>query len=87
MATQDEPTWSSKPALAVAENPVQNANASNASEQDESSVVIPAKKQSLSDLFTILCAGCALISDGYQNSLMVSIFSRPADCDCKLINI
>ena len=28
------------------------------------------KRQSLSDLFSIICAGAALISDGYQNSLM-----------------
>ncbi|KAJ6443210.1 Major facilitator superfamily transporter [Purpureocillium lavendulum] len=28
------------------------------------------KKQSLSDIFTIFCAGFALISDGYQNNLM-----------------
>ncbi|KIH89881.1 metabolite transport protein GIT1 [Sporothrix brasiliensis 5110] len=28
------------------------------------------KKQSMSDLFTIICAGAALISDGYQNNLM-----------------
>lgn len=31
---------------------------------------VSSKKQSLSDLFTIFCAGAALISDGYQNSLM-----------------
>ncbi|KAK5108037.1 hypothetical protein LTR62_008872 [Meristemomyces frigidus] len=31
---------------------------------------ISSKRQSLSDLFTIFCAGFALISDGYQNSLM-----------------
>jgi hypothetical protein len=28
------------------------------------------KKQSVSDIFTIICAGFALISDGYQNNLM-----------------
>lgn len=28
------------------------------------------KRQSLSDIFTIVCAGFALISDGYQNNLM-----------------
>ena len=28
------------------------------------------KRQSLSDIFTIICAGFALISDGYQNNLM-----------------
>lgn len=31
---------------------------------------VSSKKQSLSDIFTIFCAGFALISDGYQNSLM-----------------
>lgn len=28
------------------------------------------RRQRISDLFTILCAGAALISDGYQNNLM-----------------
>jgi hypothetical protein len=28
------------------------------------------KRQSVSDIFTIVCAGFALISDGYQNNLM-----------------
>ncbi|MDI1491231.1 MAG: Plasma membrane permease, mediates uptake of glycerophosphoinositol and glycerophosphocholine [Ramalina farinacea] len=31
---------------------------------------VSSKRQSLSDLFTIFCAGFALISDGYQNNLM-----------------
>ncbi|CAK7238158.1 Plasma membrane permease, mediates uptake of glycerophosphoinositol and glycerophosphocholine [Sporothrix eucalyptigena] len=31
---------------------------------------VSTKKQSISDLFTIICAGAALISDGYQNNLM-----------------
>ena len=30
-------------------------------------------RQRISDLWTILCAGCALISDGYANSLMTMI--------------
>lgn len=34
---------------------------------------VPTRKQRISDLFTILCAGCALISDGYANSLMTLI--------------
>ena len=34
---------------------------------------VPSRKQRISDLFTILCAGCALISDGYANSLMTLI--------------
>ena len=31
---------------------------------------VTVKRQSLSDIFTIICAGFALISDGYQNNLM-----------------
>lgn len=38
---------------------------------------VSSKKQSLSDIFTILCAGFALISDGYQNSLMLVLPSSP----------
>ena len=34
---------------------------------------VSSKRQRLSDLWTILCAGCALISDGYSNSLMTMI--------------
>ena len=34
---------------------------------------LPSRKQRISDLFTILCAGCALISDGYANSLMTLV--------------
>ena len=37
------------------------------------SMVVSSKRQRISDLFTILCAGCALISDGYANSLMTLI--------------
>jgi hypothetical protein len=37
------------------------------------SEVVSSKKQRISDLWTILCAGCALISDGYANSLMTLI--------------
>ena len=37
------------------------------------SEVVSTKKQRVSDLWTILCAGCALISDGYANSLMTLI--------------
>ncbi|KAL3960637.1 hypothetical protein ACCO45_005754 [Purpureocillium lilacinum] len=42
-------------------------------QQEKTAAVEPApvsKKQSLSDIFTIFCAGFALISDGYQNNLM-----------------
>lgn len=31
---------------------------------------VSSTRQRLSDLFTIFCAGFALISDGYQNNLM-----------------
>ena len=34
---------------------------------------VSSKRQSMSDLFTIFCAGAALISDGYQNSLMTMV--------------
>lgn len=34
---------------------------------------VSSTRQRISDLFTILCAGCALISDGYANSLMTMI--------------
>jgi MFS family permease len=34
------------------------------------SAEVSKKRQSLSDIFTIVCAGFALISDGYQNNLM-----------------
>lgn len=39
----------------------------------EDAGAVPSRKQRISDLFTILCAGCALISDGYANSLMTLI--------------
>jgi len=31
---------------------------------------VSSRRQKLSDIFTIFCAGFALISDGYQNNLM-----------------
>ena len=34
---------------------------------------VSSRRQRISDLWTILCAGCALISDGYANSLMTMI--------------
>ncbi len=34
---------------------------------------VSSKRQRLSDLWTIFCAGCALMSDGYANSLMTLI--------------
>lgn len=35
--------------------------------------LLGSKSQRISDFWTILCAGCALISDGYANSLMTLI--------------
>lgn len=37
------------------------------------SQAVSSRRQRMSDLFTILCSGCALISDGYANSLMTLI--------------
>jgi hypothetical protein len=34
---------------------------------------VSSRRQRISDLWTIICAGCALISDGYANSLMTLI--------------
>ena len=34
---------------------------------------VGSQRQRVSDLWTILCSGCALISDGYANSLMTLI--------------
>ena len=50
-----------------------NPDSVNSGEFDGPSSSVPSRKQRLSDLFTILCAGCALISDGYANSLMTLI--------------
>ena len=54
-----------EPALPTTDGPVDLQNDPNAP-----SALVSSKKQSLSDIFTIFCAGFALISDGYQNSLM-----------------
>lgn len=46
-------------------------NAQNATiDQAAPSQDVSGARQRLSDIFTILCAGFALISDGYQNNLM-----------------
>ncbi|MCJ1352753.1 MAG: Plasma membrane permease, mediates uptake of glycerophosphoinositol and glycerophosphocholine [Icmadophila ericetorum] len=37
------------------------------------SKLVSSKRQRLSDIFTIICAGFALISDGYQNNLMTMV--------------
>lgn len=50
--------------------PVKNDVVPNPADPAAPSVQISSKRQSLSDIFTIFCAGFALISDGYQNSLM-----------------
>ena len=44
---------------------------SNAEDPAAPSREVSSKKQSLSDIFTIFCAGAALVSDGYQNNLML----------------
>ncbi|CAK7214505.1 Plasma membrane permease, mediates uptake of glycerophosphoinositol and glycerophosphocholine [Sporothrix bragantina] len=59
----------------IANDGVHNVNSAGKEEdpdREAGAVAAPvsAKKQSLSDLFTIICAGAALISDGYQNNLM-----------------
>ena len=40
---------------------------------DAPSREVSSTRQRVSDLWTILCAGCALISDGYANSLMTLV--------------
>lgn len=40
---------------------------------DAPSEYVGSHRQRISDLWTILCSGCALISDGYANSLMTLI--------------
>lgn len=51
---------------------VQSKPAPNEDPTARSTEVSPTK-QRFSSLWTILCAGCALISDGYSNSLMAMI--------------
>ena len=57
-SSSDEPTPGAPGVIVIPSDPA-------APSKDVSS-----KRQSLSDLFTIFCAGFALISDGYQNNLM-----------------
>lgn len=54
------------------DSPVQRDNAVMAKDDNVDVEVAPqrSKMQRMSDIFTILCAGFALISDGYQNNLM-----------------
>lgn len=45
-------------------------------EVDQTEVIlenVPPKKRTWSDIFTVICCGFALISDGYQNNLMTMI--------------
>ena len=49
---------------AGSEAPAEHGDAAAPSE------LVSSRQQSLSDIFTIFCAGFALISDGYQNNLM-----------------
>ncbi|KAI0200262.1 putative glycerophosphoinositol permease [Astrocystis sublimbata] len=44
----------------------------NPDDPEAPSAEVSSKKQRMSDLFTIFCAGFALISDGYQNNLMTA---------------
>ncbi|CAK7225838.1 Plasma membrane permease, mediates uptake of glycerophosphoinositol and glycerophosphocholine [Sporothrix curviconia] len=55
-----------------ASNGVHNVDSDGKEDREAGAVAasVSTKKQSLSDLFTIICAGAALISDGYQNNLM-----------------
>jgi hypothetical protein len=46
------------------------SNEKDAEQQLTTTDAVTKKKQSVSDIFTIICAGFALISDGYQNNLM-----------------
>ena len=51
------------------------AGSESAPEDDPTapSRALGSKRQRISDLWTILCAGCALISDGYANSFITLI--------------
>jgi hypothetical protein len=60
----------------VPEKVAEKDNVPNPEDPEAPSKEVSSKKQSLSDLFTIFCAGFALISDGYQNSLMWVVSRR-----------
>ncbi|KAI0801572.1 major facilitator superfamily domain-containing protein [Xylaria sp. FL0064] len=47
-------------------------NVMNRDDPEAPSAEVSSKRQRMSDLFTIFCAGFALISDGYQNNLMTA---------------
>lgn len=68
-STEKEEYLSDKGGFSKEESPA-NRNVANPEDPAAPSKEVSSKKQSLSDLFTIFCAGAALVSDGYQNSLM-----------------
>ncbi|KAI0863830.1 major facilitator superfamily domain-containing protein [Xylaria cubensis] len=58
-------------AISKASSPVEKQqNVPNPDDPEAPSAEVSSKRQRMSDLFTIFCAGFALISDGYQNNLM-----------------
>ncbi|KAI9843438.1 MAG: Plasma membrane permease, mediates uptake of glycerophosphoinositol and glycerophosphocholine [Thelocarpon superellum] len=61
---QDKPVFASQPVTTT--DSLTEAD----SDPTTSTKFVSSKRQRLSDLFTIFCAGFALISDGYQNNLM-----------------
>lgn len=79
---RDSFEMSTKDGVQVADNPEMidgrrrvSAGSTPVPEDDPSapSFAVSSTRQRASDLWTILCAGCALISDGYANSLMTLI--------------
>ncbi|KAI0154580.1 major facilitator superfamily domain-containing protein [Xylariaceae sp. FL1272] len=61
----------SKTTASTESSPIeQKPNVPNPDDPEAPSREVSSKRQRLSDLFTIFCAGFALISDGYQNNLM-----------------
>lgn len=61
---------SSPPEVQVADEKGVVSQEIASSDHGAPSPLVSASRQRLSDLFTIFCAGFALISDGYQNNLM-----------------
>ncbi|KAI2621376.1 putative glycerophosphoinositol permease [Xylaria nigripes] len=77
MATKDIAPADSKQdqglAISNTPSPLETEKPSNVvsvGDPEAATAVGPTSKERLSDIFTIFCAGCALVSDGYQNSLM-----------------
>ncbi|KAI1332469.1 putative metabolite transport protein [Xylariaceae sp. FL0255] len=50
----------------------QSKNVANLEDPEAPSAQVSSRRQQISDFFTILAAGAALISDGYQNNLMTA---------------